>query len=171
MARRPLYLDNRSARDLEKIQVRLRKYATRSTWDKKIRRELAGPLRDAEQVVKLKILSIPSRGLSARRGRESLRRKIHRAVKTNIDTSPQYTGAFLWVDAYEMPSGEENLPAYMERVRRYTRWRKPVFGNREVWAGQRAHPYFYRTLRPFQERAADVAEDALDEMRKDVESK
>lgn len=171
MPRRPMYLDGRSAEDLKKIQTRLNKYASRPVWDRRIQHELRGPIRAAERAVRLKILSLPSRGLSARRGQESLRRKIFRALKTNVDTSAQYTGAFIWVDAYSMPSGEENLPAYMERVRRYTRWRKPVFGNREVWATQRAHPYFYRTLRPFQEEAADVAEKVLDDMKKDVESK
>jgi hypothetical protein len=171
MPRRPMYLDNRSAEDLKKLQDRLHKYASRSVWDKKIQRELRGPIRNAERAVKLKILSIPSKGLSARQGRESLRRKIYRSVRTNVDTSAQYTGAFIWVDAYEMPTGEENLPAYMERVRRYTRWRKPVFGDREVWATQRAHPYFYRTLRPFQVEAAEVAEKTLDDMKRDVESK
>lgn len=119
--------------------------------------------------MKLKVLAIPSRGMNARKGRESLRRKIYRAVKTNVDTSPQFTGAFVWVDAYEMPSGEENLPAYMERVRRYGRWRKPVFGNREVWATQKAHPYFYRTLRPFEKTTADVAEKVLGQMRKELD--
>lgn len=170
MARRYVRLDNRSEADLRKIQGRLRKYSSRPVWDKRIKRELIGPLRDAERAVKLKVLSLPSKGLSARRGQETLRHKIYNAIKTNVDTSPQYTGAFIWVDAYSMPSGEENLPAYMERVRKYTRWRKPVFGNREVWATQKAHPYFFRTLRPFEVETADVADDLLKKMKRDVES-
>lgn len=169
MPRRSVELDKRSVEELKKLQRDVRKFAQRPEWERRIRRELTGPIRDAERAVKLKILSIPSKGGNARHGRESLRRKIYRAVKTKVDTTPQYTGAFLWVDAYEMPSGEENLPAYMERTRRYTRWRKPVFGNREVWATQKAHPYFYRTLKPFENTTADVAEKVMGQMRKELD--
>lgn len=169
MPRRSVELDKRSAEELRKLQRDVRKFARRPEWDKRIRRELVGPVRDAERAVKLKILSLPSRGLNSRRGRETLRHKIYRAVKTNVDTGPVYTGAYVWVDAYEMPSGEENLPAYMERVRRYGRWRRPVFGNREVWATQKAHPYFYRTLKPFENATGDVAEKVLGQMRKELD--
>lgn len=169
MPRRSVQLDRKSLEELKKLQKDLHKFAQRPTWDKKIRNELVGPIRDAERAVRTKIMSIPSKGLSARRGHEPLRNKINRALKTSVDTSAQYTGAFIWVDAYSMPSGEENLPAYMERVRRYGRWRKPVFGNREVWATQRAHPYFYRTLRPFEVETAKVAETVIDQFRRELD--
>lgn len=169
MARRSIELDKRSAEELKRLQRDLHKFANRPEWDRRIRRELVGPVNDAERAVKAKILSIPSKGLSARQGRESLRLKMYRAVKSQVDTSSQFTGGFVWLDAYEMPTGEQNLPAYMERVRRYGRWRKPVFGNREVWATQKAHPYFYRTLRPFEKTTADVAEKVLGQMRKELD--
>lgn len=169
MPRRSIELNKRSADELRRLQRDVHKFARRPEWERRIRRELDGPVRDAERAVKLKILSIPSKGGNARKGRESLRSKMLRAVKTNVDTTSQYTGAFIWVDAYAMPSGEENLPAYMERARRYGRWRKPVFGNREVWATQKAHPYFYRTLRPFENTTADVAEKVVGQMREELD--
>jgi hypothetical protein len=92
-----------------------------------------------------------------------------RALKTNVDTNPQYTGGFVWLDANEMPSGEENLPAYMERIRRYTRWRHQVFGNENAWVTQRAHPYFYRTLKPWENTVADIAENVIAQQVREFE--
>lgn len=159
----------RSVEELKKLQTDLRKLSKRGGWDAKIRQELKGPVEDAKRAVTKKILAIPSKGVSARQGRESLRRKMIRALKTNVDTNPQYTGGFVWLDANEMPSGEENLPAYMERIRRYTRWRHQVFGNENVWVTQRAHQYFYRTLKPWENTVADVADRVIQQQVREFE--
>ncbi len=168
MGRQPAQ-QRRSVEELKKLQTDLRKLSKRGGWDTKIRQELKGPAADAKRAVEKKIQAIPSKGISARQGRESLRRKMLRALKTNVDTTKEYTGAFVYLDAYEMPSGEENLPAYMERLRRYTRWRHTVFGNESVWVTQRAHPYFYRTLKPWENTVADIAERVIDQQAREFE--
>lgn len=159
----------RSVDELKKLQADLRKLARREGLDARIRKELKGPAENAKRKIQSKILSLPSKGQNARKGRESLRRKMYRAVKTNVDTSKDFTGAFVWVDAYEMPTGEENIPAYMEGIKRYTRWRHMVFGNEEKWVTQPRHQYFYRTLKPFESVAADVAENVIGDVKREFE--
>lgn len=158
----------KSVEELKQLQKDLRRYSKLPTWHDKIKAELRGPVREAEAKVKSKILSIPSRNRT--RG-ESLRRKMVRATKSNVETRNDLTGGFVWVDAYSMPSGEENLPAYMEGIRRYTRWRHMVFGNPEAWVTQRAHPYFRRTLRPYEAKSIAVAEKVIDQVKRDLERK
>jgi len=160
----------RSLEELKKLQRDLRRYSRRGGWDAKIKEELKGPANDAERAVKASIQRIPSKGQTARKGRRSLRAAMVRAVKTNVDTTRDYTGAFVYVDAYSMPVGDQNLPAYMERIRRYTRWRHEVYGIETLWVTQKAHPYFYRTLRPFESVAADVAENVIDQVKRELES-
>lgn len=169
MASKPASV-KRSVEELKRLQKDLRRYSRRDGWDAKIKKELRGPADDAERAVKAAIQRIPSKGRNARKGRRSLRSAMVRAVKSNVDTTRDYTGAFVYVDAYSMPSGDENLPAYMERVRRYTRWRHQVWGIETNWVTQKAHPYFYRTLRPYETVAADVAENVIDQVKREVET-
>jgi len=164
-------IDPKSEAELREIQRILQKYARQPEWDKIIRRELSKIEGPALAKVRAKIRGIPSktRNRGSRGGRQtSLRSEMIRAVKFNVDTSRQYTGAFIFLDARAMPSGRENLPAYMEGVRYYTRWRHPVFGDYDTWVTQRGHKYFYRTLRPFEVKAAQAAEVAIQQIRKDL---
>jgi hypothetical protein len=164
-------LDRKSREELEEIQRILTKYARLPEWDSIIRKELAKIEGPATAKLKSKIRGIPSRvrNRGSRGGRQtSLRSEMIRAVKFNVDTSAQYTGAFIFLDAREMPEGRENLPAYMEGVRYYTRWRHPVFGDYDNWVTQKRHPYFYRTLRPFEVKTAKAAEEAIKAIRKDL---
>lgn len=162
----------RSVEELKQLEKDLRRYSKLPAWHDRIKAELRGPVREAEAKVKSKILSIPSRvrNRGGRGGRqESLRQKMVRATKSNVETTDDLTGGFVWVDARSMPSGEENLPAYMEGIRRYTRWRHMVFGDPDVWVTQRAHPYFRRTLRPYEAKSIAVAEKVIDQVKRDLE--
>lgn len=173
MARRrtSIPMDKKSREELEEMQRILTKYARLPEWDSIIRKELARIEGPATTKVKAKIRGLPSRtrNRGSRGGkRTSLRTEMVRAVKFNVDTTSQYTGAFIYLDARKMPSGRENLPAYMEGVRYYTRWRHPVFGDTDNWVTQKRHPYFYRTLRPFEVKTAKAAEAVIKEIRKDL---
>lgn len=166
-------VDKKSREELEEIQRILKKYARQPEWDKIIRKELAKIEGPAMAKVSGKIRAIPSRtrnrgGRGGSRG--SLRREMVQALRFNVDTNPQYTGAFLWLDARRLPGGRENLAAYMEGVRYYTRWRHPVFGDTENWVTQKRHPYFYRTLRPFELQTAKAAEAVIKAIRKDLDA-
>ncbi len=166
-------VDRKSVEELREIQKILTKYSKLPEWQKIVKRELAKVEGPAIAKVKTKIRAIPSRtkNRGSRGGRQtSLRREMVRAVRFNVDTSKEYTGAFIYLDARVMPSGRENLPAYMEGVRYYTRWRHPVFGNEDEWVTQKRHPYFYRTLRPFELQTAKAAEAAITAIRKDMQA-
>lgn len=161
----------RSVDELKALQKQLRRYSRMPEWHDRIKEELRGPVREAETKVKAKILAIPSktRDRGSRGGkRGSLRRKMVQAVRTNVDTTKDYTGGFVWLDAYSMPADEQNLPAYMERVKRYTRWRHTVFGDESKWVTQKAHPYFYRTLKQYETVTADVAEKVISAAERDI---
>lgn len=165
----------KSVEELEKLQQDLLKYSKMPGWEVKIKAELKGPVEEAERKVKAKIASIPSHTIErGRRGgqRTSLRRSMIRATKSGVGnkgTVRDIIGGFVWVDAHDMPSGQENLPAYMEGIRRYTRWRHMIFGNEESWMTQRAHPYFRRTVRPYEAKGIVVAEKVIDQVKREFE--
>lgn len=165
----------KTAEELEKLQKDLIRYSKMPGWESKIRAELKGPVEEAERKVKARIMSIPSGTVErGRRGgmRQSLRRSMVRATKSGVGnrgTVRDIIGGFVWVDAPSMPQGQENLPAYMEGIRRYTRWRHMVFGNEEEWVTQRAHPYFRRTVRPYEAKGIAVAEKVIDQVQRELE--
>jgi len=164
-------LERKSQEELEEIQRILTKYGRLPEWQAIIKRELSKIEGPAMAAVQAKIRAIPSKvRRRGERGGRSLRREMIEALRFNVDTSKEYTGAFIFMDARRMPSGRENLPAYMEGVRYYTRWRHPVFGNEEHWVTQPRHPYFYRTLRPFEVQTAKAAEAAIQAIRKDLQA-
>jgi len=88
------------------------------------------------------------------------------SYSSGIDLTGQEPKAYasLWIDPRKMEPDYKTLPLYMEGVREkvgrdnrgYSRWRHPVFGDREVWRGQPSHPFFYPPADPFG-RAADAA--------------
>lgn len=162
-------VDRKSREELEEIQRLLRKYAKHPTWDRIIRSELAKLEKPAMAAVQRKIRAIPSRTKRHIRGGRDLRAEMITALKWNVDTTRDYTGAFLFLDAYSMPHGRENLPAYMEGIRYYTRWRSPIFGDMDRWKTQPKHPYFYRTLRPYELKVAKAAEQVINTIVKDIE--
>lgn len=163
----------KSDEELREIQKILTKYSKLPEFQGIIKRELSKIEGPAMAKVQAKIRAIPSRtrNRGSRGGRQtSLRREMVQALRFNVDTSKTYTGAFLWLDARRMPLDRDNLPAYMEGVPRYTRWRHQVFGNEEVWVTQKRHPYFYRTLRPFEIQTAKAAEAAIKAIGKDLKA-
>ena len=126
---------------------------------KKVRAEMRRALKavaDDRMVpaVRAAALAIPSKRESARRGRRSLRRSIARATQTRVRMAGPRAGVLVWVNPKRMPPGQQNLPAYMEGLRPFQRWRKPLFGDTEHWYTQRPHPYFYRAVRPHEDDTA-----------------
>ncbi len=164
-------MERKSQEELAEIQRILTKYGRLPEWQTVIKKELSKIEGPATAAVQSKIRAIPSRAKNrGKRGGRSLRREMLRTLRFNVDTSKEYTGAFIFMDARRMPSGRENLPAYMEGVRYYTRWRHPVFGDEETWVTQPRRPYFYRTLRPFEVQTAKAAEAAIQAIRKDLQA-
>ncbi|MGH8575346.1 MAG: hypothetical protein ACREXJ_00170 [Gammaproteobacteria bacterium] len=53
-------------------------------------------------------------------------------------------GVKIVVDGKKLPPDQRTLPRHLDRAKG---WRHPVFGNRDVWVGQRGGPWFFATLR------------------------
>ena len=133
----------RTGGDLKRIaaELRIQGNGALKAEFRKTMRTAARPLVPA---VRSAIRQIPSsRNYSA----DGLRGRMSRAVKLEIKTTGIQAGVRLRVDGRKMPDREKALQSYMEGVKKP--WRHPVYGNRENWVKQDAHPYFYKTVNRF----------------------
>jgi len=140
---------------------------------RELRKQLRVALkRSAERVQRAEqaaVQALPSQGENARRGRPSLRRSIARATQVRVRTAGARAGVMVWVNPRRMPPGQHNLPAYMEGLRPFHRWRHPVYGNPDVWVSQRPRQWFYRTAARFETAAQRDAARAIDAIARDIE--
>lgn len=101
--------------------------------------------------IRQRIRSIPGgtedlRSAKARSERpRRLRDATARGVQVKVSLSGKHAGVRLRVDTRHFPAGEKNLPKYLEGT--MPRWRSPSWGH-DPWKTQRAHPYFFPTIRP-----------------------
>jgi hypothetical protein len=79
-----------------------------------------------------------------------LRGHLARATRLEVRTAGKLAGARIRVDGRRMPSGMGALPKSYEGEKP---WRHPVFGNPDVWVGQRPTPTFYPAVRPSEAEA------------------
>lgn len=128
---------------------------------KRLRRGLREAARPMVPAVRQAVLALPSSGLNARRGRQSLRRSVAKATALRVRTSGKRPGVVVWVNPRRMPAGQRNLPAYMEGLRPFHRWRHPVYGDEDTWVTQAPTPYFYRAIRPHEDRVADAGREVI----------
>lgn len=134
--------------DLRRISRELRRMDNPEI-KKRFRKELRAAARPLVPAVRASIRSIPSKRSYSSDG---LRARMSRATRLEVKTTGRSAGVAIRVDGRKMPSGQKRLPALMEgegvqRGRRVdTRWRHPVFGNREVWVQQASHPYFFPVM-------------------------
>ena len=133
-------IELRRSRDLQRISRELRGMDS-PELKKRFRKELRAAAAPLVPKVRSSIRSIPSnRGYSP----DGLRGALAKAVKLEVKTAGRQAGVAIRVDGRKMPSHMKSLPSMVEGKKR---WRHPVFGNREVWVTQEAHPYFYSALR------------------------
>src|SRR6266702_2818057 len=152
--------------DLKAINAALRQAANGRQLRLEMTRGWRSEMAPLVGLLKATYLAAPSRGhdasSKARRGQPPLRSLLAKAVHLQIKTAGRQAGIILRVDGRRMPS-YGRLPSYYEGSR--SRWRHPVYGDREVWVDQLAHPTFYRTITPFKagfhRRVEVVATDIL----------
>ncbi|WP_141579656.1 hypothetical protein [Actinomadura sp. WMMA1423] len=106
------------------------------------------------------------RSVAARAARpRRLRDATARGVQVKASLTGKYAGVRLRVDTRHFPDGEKNLPKYLEGT--LPRWRSPSWGH-DPWKVQRAHPYFFVTIRPHipavQAEVAKVIKETMDEL-------
>lgn len=131
-----------SGKDLAQISRQLRSTAN----GKVLRREMSKNLRIAAAplvpAVRASIGKIPVTGGDT----SGLRARLQKATRLSVITAGKNASVSVLVDPKRMPSGQKALPAYMEGTK--NKWRHPVFGNEDNWVAQKAHPYFYKVVRP-----------------------
>lgn len=131
----------------------LSKDLRRAEEGKEIRREMVRELKSTAgelvQYEKQVVLSMPSKGENARRGRRGLRRRFATATQARVRASGDNAGVSVLVNPKRMPAGQQNLPAYMNAEPGYERLRHPVFGT-DAWVQQPPWPWFYAAARPFE---------------------
>ncbi|MFD1657001.1 hypothetical protein ACFSL4_01805 [Streptomyces caeni] len=160
----------RTSRDLTRIARELRQMDDQEI-KKRFRRELRAAAQPMVPAVRQAIRQIPSkRGYSA----SGLRGRLSKAVKLEVKTTGRQAGVRLRVDGRKMPDKQGSLPRLVEgegvqRGRRVdTRWRHPVYGNREVWVEQPAKPFFYKSLRSLGPRSRASVNRVLDQISRDI---
>lgn len=152
-------------RELRRLASDLRSAGNQRAINDQLRRELMVVGRKGAAAVRASVRATPSKGQSARAGRRSLRAAIARATEAKVRNTTR-PGVVVWVNPGRMPSGERALPAFLDGQ---GRWRHPVFGNTNVWRGQRPHPYFDRAIRPIEGELADAGDKVLDRIADPIE--
>lgn len=145
---------------LRRLSRDLRREADGKQRTAQLRKELRAVARPLVPVVKASIMSIPSKGQSARAGRTPLRRMLARSVTVQVKTGKTPIVS-VFMNPRKMPDGMKSLPMYMEGSDGYTRWRKPTFGH-DPWKTQRPNPYFTRAVRPAEAGARQAATRVLE---------
>jgi hypothetical protein len=128
---------------------------------REMRRQLLASQRPFAPRVRAAILNTPSKGLVPYHQPPGLRLRIAKCVQTWVEIRGDMVSAGVEVNAARMPSGQKSLPLMLngDKV-----WRHPLFGDRERWYGQSAHPYFARAVAlygPASERAVQRAADQI----------
>jgi hypothetical protein len=144
----------RDSADLKAVSKQLRQVAD----GKALRKELTGGIRAALKPVLAQV--------KAAYGSGHLRSQLRRAARIEVRTSGRMAGARLRVDGRKMPDQMKSLPAMWEGL---TRWRHPVFGDRETWVQQEPHPTFYRIVAPQEDRVGQAIDRVLEDVRDKLE--
>lgn len=154
--------------DLRKLSKDLRKHADGKRLAKELRTELRKTAKPFVPVVRRAIAALPSKGENARRGRVGLRKRLQKATALRVTTGGRTAGVSIIVNGKRMPDRQGSLPAYMEGTK--PRWRHPHFGDRERWHEQSAHPFFFKAVRPAEDRAVQAAQTVVERIAREIES-
>lgn len=145
----------------EKLAALARDLKAAGTEGKGLRLALLRQLRVIAKPIQTDVqrnaFNIPAKGPATR----GLRVAIMRATRTKVSTSGRTSSVTVIVDPAKMPDGMQGLPALMEGPKK---WRKPVFGNKEVWEDQPTHPYVAPAATKHQNDASIAALAAIDEV-------
>src|SRR6266496_376659 len=114
---------------------RLTRQLGRTAEGKEVRAELGRACRNILRPILAEVKALYSGG-------SHLRPALKRATKMEVRLTGKYQVAHIIVDGRRMPSGMRKIPQYWEGEA--SRWRHPLFGDREHWYDQSPRPSFYR---------------------------
>jgi len=137
------------------------------------RRHLADAARPFPARVRASVLAIPVKPEGKHTG---LRARIAACVTLSSGTDAKSAYVSVWINPFKMLPDYVTLPLYMEGVTSertryrhdYSRWRHPVYGNREVWRSQPSRPYFYQAASPLGRAAGPALEAALEDITRQL---
>jgi hypothetical protein len=122
---------------------------------KAMRKRLTAATKPIVQEIRAAALEIPSEGrhssahdsrsaMSKRGNSGSLRAALARGVQSKVTTSGRDTSVGIKLNASKLPADQRELPKLVEGLKP---WRHPLYGDKEHWYPQAAHPFFFRTVR------------------------
>jgi hypothetical protein len=170
MAKATVRMDLRPAGASLKVVARdLRRMDGRQVKDI-FKRRLTDAGRPYPARVRASVLAIPTKPDGKHTG---LRARIAQCVELSSGTDSKSAYVSVWVNPFRMVPDYKTLPLYMEgvkesRARNYSRWRHPIYGDRERWATQPAHPYFYQAASPLGRASGDAMRLALEDISRQI---
>ena len=111
-----------------------------------LRRELRPKMRRAGEELRADIRSEAAKFSS----------RIPAAVRMTVGFGSANGGVRIYVDAKQAPEARP-----LENLGQQGTFRHPVYGNRDVWVEQQAHPFFFPTVKRHRERVRSLVEDAV----------
>ena len=135
------------------------------------RHALEGAAKPYPRRVRAAVLAIPVKEGGRHTG---LRARIAGCVSLSSGTDAKGAYASVWVNPFKMLPDYTTLPLYLEgvsegRLRRYDRWRHPVFGRRDdPWKQQPSHPYFYQAVTPLGRAAGEALKASLEDITRKI---
>lgn len=164
----PIWVAVEGAQQMRDLSSRLKK-AGRGDLQKKLRRRIREAGQPAVRDLRAAALGIrvsSSKGGTARPDRSTgLRGRLSAAV----GVSQTRRGIRIRVSARRMGEYGASLARYSDaEIRRYQRWRHPVFGQREVWVEQRGDPWFFVTIRRHRAKFRRAVFKAMDDTSREL---
>lgn len=158
-----LRLDTRTTgADLRAVARELRNMNDRKVKDL-LKRHIEEAAKPYVPRVRASVMAIPTTGTKT----TGLRARIADCVQVaSWEPGGRQVAVAVEIQPGKMPEHEKGLPLYMEGTPegRHNRWRHPVYGNRDNWADQASHPYFYQAASGFGRAAGDAIKAALDDI-------
>lgn len=130
---------------------------------KGLRQALVKGMKPMRSAVQRAALGLPSHGPQ----HTGLRKALARATRNAINLTARSAKARLEVDPRRMPDGQKSLPAYVDGGKKP--WRHPVYGNKNRWVKQDAHPFFWGAARPHIKDVRAAINAAVDKVARDLE--
>ncbi len=157
-------------KELRDLARDLRRVGGKESVDR-LRTELRGVVQPLVPRVQAAIMSMPSKGQNARRGKPSTRMQMAKAVTTQVRLAGRSPLVGVYVSPRKMPNGKRGLPGYFEQVPGKTRLQHPTFGRKPV-VQQHVPPagYFTRSVAGADRAAQRAARRVIDHAAREIEN-
>lgn len=156
-------------REMEDLSRRL-KEAGRGDLQRRARREIVAAAQPVQAQLRAAAAGIDVTSSRGGRARPDVSTGLRARLARAVGIRPEERGVRFVVDADKVdPRYGAALSRYSDgEIRRYRRWRHPVFDNSEVWTSQTGSPWFFRTIRANRDKFEDGIRRAMDAVARDI---